>query len=231
MPFDASGAFSRKRWVRRDQTMRHGQKTALRVLLASRSPARLQLLQRAGFHVRVVEPDVEEVEIDSSTSVESYVHQNAWLKAQAVARSVGTGLIVAADTVASLDGKILGKPRDRSDAERMLRLLSGTRHKVLTGLCVCRAADGLCVSTVETTEVAMRPWGPREIAAYLDGGAWQGKSGAYAILEQDDPFVEHVAGSVANVRGLPVERLLKLLEQFPALVDQEGAVSCETTVE
>jgi septum formation protein len=190
-----------------------------RVVLASRSPARRRLLERAGFDVRVIDPDIAETPNGQAVSAERHVHENAWLKAQAGARQVKTGLVIAADTVAYAGGKVLGKPRDRSDARRMLELLSGTRHDVLTGLCLCRATDRLSVSTVETTTLAMRVWTTEEMVRYLESGDWEEKSGAYAIREQDDPVVERVTGSISNVVGIPLERLQALLREFPSLLD------------
>lgn len=198
------------------------------ITLASRSPQRRDLLERAGFPVWVVEPEVEEAAGDGALSPACHVHQNAWLKAQAGARRAATPLVVAADTVACVEGEILGKPRDRFDARRMLERLSGSRHEVLTGLCLWRVSDSVCLSTVETTTLSMRPWSPDERTAYLESGAWQGKSGAYAIREANDPFVEQMVGSVTNVIGLPLERLQQLLREFPRLLDPRAGAAYDT---
>lgn len=99
----------------------------------------------------------------------------------------------------------------------MLEALSGTKHSVLTGWCLLRTRDRLCVSGVERTEITMRAWTCEEIDGYLDGGAWQGKCGAYGLELPSDPFVTSLAGSASNVIGVPLERLAEVLGEFPNL--------------
>ena len=97
------------------------------------------------------------------------------------------------------------------------KLLSGTQHSVLTGWCLLRTRDEVSICGVERTEVTMRAWTADEREAYLDGGAWQGKCGAYGLELPDDPFVRRIEGSASNVIGVPLERLRAVLEEFPQL--------------
>src|SRR5690606_2517130 len=136
----------------------------------------------------------------------AYVTELSWRKAHAVARRRGSGLILAADTTCDLDGRLLNKPLDRADAERMIRAQEGRDLEILTGLCLYHAARGEWVGAVERSVVRVRPLTDAERNAYLDSGLWQGKAGAYGI-QDDDPFVTVVSGSWSNVVGLPMERL------------------------
>lgn len=190
------------------------------IFLASRSPQRRALLERAGYRVEPIGVQVVESAPAGGAAPEQHVHQNALLKVEAARAKVGSGLILAADTVAHVAGEILGKPRDRADARRMLELLSGSRHEVLTGICLCRIPERIYVSAVETTVLVLRCWGRAQIDAYLDSGRWHDKAGAYAIQETDDPFVERLEGSVSNVIGLPLERLERLFKVLPALLGE-----------
>jgi septum formation protein len=148
------------------------------------------------------------------TDLESGLVHIAALKARAVARRGARGLILGADTVGFAGGRVLGKPADRADALRMLRAISGTVHEVLTGWCLLRTRDRLEISGVERTTITMRTWALDEFEAYLDSGAWVGKSGAYGLSHPHDPFVTHIAGSPSNVIGVPLERLAAVIAEF-----------------
>jgi septum formation protein len=187
-----------------------------RLILASASPRRRQLLAEAGYRFEVDPSDVEEPEPGPGTSPEGYVAWLAWKKASSVALRRGDGLILAADTVGAVAGAILNKPADRDDAERMIRLQEGRDSTVLTGLCLYHAGRAEWVGAVETSIVRFRRLEDDERGAYLDSGRWEGKSGAYGIQDRD-PFVDVVRGSVSNVVGLPMERLEALLRDHPSL--------------
>ena len=139
--------------------------------------------------------------------------RNAVLKAQAAARKCD-GFIIAADTIVATRFGIVGKPRSIRDAVRILSRLSGTRHRVITGLCLLDTATGRTKIASEVTYVKMRKMTPEEIQAYVDSGEALSKAGAYAIQETGDRYVEKVEGSLTNVVGLPVELLTKMLRQF-----------------
>ena len=185
----------------------------IRVILASGSPHRLALLETAGFKVQVVRPHVVEPDLAGFALLDAGLRYLALLKAESVRQQGHSGLILAADTVGLVNGQPFGKPADRAEAARMLAAISGTTHAVLTGWCLLRGSDGLALCGVERTGITMRPWSTAERAAYLDSEEWIGKSGAYG-LQPDDPFVTHMEGSRSNVIGIPVERILAVLNQW-----------------
>ncbi|MGQ0635171.1 MAG: Maf family protein [Planctomycetaceae bacterium] len=192
----------------------------IRLILASRSPHRLRLLQAAGYDVRPAPVDVAEPPSEAWPDLETGLLQVSQQKAWAACRAGAQGLVLAADTVGHVAGKIMGKPRDRSHARQMLEAISGTEHEVLTGWCLLRTRDRLCLSGVERTGIVMRAWTNAEIEQYLASGEWEGKSGAYGLQQPVDPFVTAITGSAANVIGVPIERLNEVLAEFPALASQ-----------
>lgn len=190
----------------------------LRLILASASPRRRQLLEEAGYEFEVDPSDVEEPGPSAGVSPSDYAAGLAWRKARAVASRRGSGLILAADTVCAVGGEILNKPVDRADAERMIRLQEGGDADVVTGLCLHRGDREEWVGAVEISVVRFRALTDAERLAYLDSGRWEGKSGAYGV-QDGDPFVSVARGSFSNVVGLPMERLAILLATCPALFD------------
>ncbi len=187
-----------------------------RLVLASGSAARKDLLHRAGFEFEVMPAQIDEPSDSGFPDARSYVEHVAWLKAKSVAsRMTGdadrTTLILAADTVGWLGGRAIGKPADESDARRILRLLAGTAHDLWTGVCLWRCPGDLQLSWQEVSRVALRPMAETELTEYLRSRQWEGCSGAYAIQEKDDPYVELLEGSLSNVIGLPMETLINVL--------------------
>lgn len=196
----------------------------IRLILASGSAYRLELLRNAGYEVTAIPSEVSEPDPGLFSDSEAALLHLAELKAHAVLRRLkvagsGGGLILAADTVGMVGGQVFGKPRDRNDAHRMLSAISGTSHEVLTGWCLLRSRDGLLVGGIERTRITMRVWTGNELTAYLESGEWEGKCGAYGLQVPDDPFVTHREGSAANVIGVPLERLAEVLAEFPSLTD------------
>jgi nucleoside triphosphate pyrophosphatase len=190
-----------------------------RLILASASPARRDLLSRAGYQCEVMPANIQEPTDAGFVDARSYVQHVAWRKAQAVAeRLAGDSdqptVILAADTVGWLHGRAIGKPADEADARRILRLLAGTEHELWTGVCLWRYPDNMQLSWQEVSRVAMTAMTERKLDEYLHTRQWEGCSGAYAILEKNDPYVQVVEGSVSNVIGLPMETLARLLEWF-----------------
>ncbi|MEM9381720.1 MAG: Maf family protein, partial [Planctomycetota bacterium] len=198
---------------------------APRVVLASASPRRHTLLREAGLAFRIEPADVDEtiaLELDAGAAAEDL----ALRKARAVASTRRSGaereLVLGADTLVVLgeDGepnrRFLEKAADAEEARSMLRALSGTRHRVITGVALVDTDSGTERATHETTWVTMRPITPAEIEAYVGSGEWEGKAGAYAIQETADRFVERLeGGGFDNVVGLPVVRTLALLSGRP----------------
>jgi len=132
-------------------------------------------------------------------------------KAEEVAARVPPSVVIGADTLCALGGEILGKPRDREHAADMLRRLSGTRHHVITGICVLDTEAGRRIAEAVSTAVTMRPMTDEQIREYVETGEADGKAGAYAIQETADRYVLGIEGSFDNVVGLPTERLSEIL--------------------
>jgi septum formation protein len=169
------------------------------------------LLARAAYPFEVRPANVEEPSGAGVTDIRAFVQQVAWLKAAAVALQAADGIVLAADTVGWLDGQVIGKPADEADARRILRTLGGREHELWTGVCLWRRPDDVQVAWQEMTVVAFKALTDAELDGYLRTRQWQGCSGAYAIQEENDPFVRVVRGSMSNVIGLPIETLSRVL--------------------
>jgi septum formation protein len=182
----------------------------MRVVLASESPRRAELMRAAGFEIDIVPPAVEERR-RGGEEPEAYVRRLAVAKAMAVLALDGDRPIVAADTVVLADGRVLEKPVDAVEASAMLRLLSGRTHEVLTGVAV-RFRDRHR-EHVERTRVRIAELGEREIAWYVASGEPFDKAGAYAVQGLASRFIEAIDGSYSNVVGLPVAAVYRLLRE------------------
>ena len=188
-----------------------------KIILASNSPRRRELMTQAGFCFQVLPADgnVETpYDPEKFASPAEFVSREALLKAQNVARRFPEEdlVVIGCDTVAVCAGEILGKPADRADAERMLRLLSGSEHEVISGLCLLNPAlpDETLVESV-VTRLVMDQLSDEDLQAYLDSNQWQGKAGAFGY--QDGISWLHIlSGTESNVVGLPIERLEELLK-------------------
>lgn len=180
------------------------------LVLASGSPQRRRLMARLG-PFRAVTPAVDE-SFDPDLSPEAVARLLARRKAEAVAGTLTAGIVVGADTVVALGREVIGKPRDRADAVRILSRLSATRQAVITAVCVIHVATGRRFEGAEVTWVTMRRMSASEIAAYVESGEADGKAGAYAIQEAGDRFVEKVEGDFDNAVGLPVRLVARLIE-------------------
>jgi len=181
-----------------------------RLILASGSPARRELMARLGVPLEVIPADVDEPLDAGGGDPRSYVAHIAWIKAAAVAPRIDRGIVIAADTVGWLDGRPVLKPADEADARRILTSLAGRVHELWTGVKLWRRPDDLQLSWQEMSRVTMKPMSPAQINEYLQTRQWVGCSGAYAIREESDPLLS-VEGSVTNVIGLPMETLTRYL--------------------
>ncbi len=180
------------------------------LILASESPRRKELLARTGRAFRVVVSDADE---STATDVPpaDVAMDNARAKALAVAADIPSdAIVIGADTIVVLDGRIFGKPADEADAARMLGELSGRTHQVITGVCLVR--NGRCETFAETTHVCFRGLSDAEIASYVATGEPLDKAGAYGIQGGAGAFVDHIEGDYDNVVGLPVTRLERALD-------------------
>lgn len=185
--------------------------TQRRLILASGSPRRRQLLSGMGYTFEICAPDVDE---HVSGHARDIVSTLALRKAEAAAAHYADGVIIASDTLVSLDGAPLGKPKDTADAHRMLRVLSGREHEVFTGVCLIDAATGRREVRVVRTGVTFRDLTDTEIDAYISTGEPMDKAGAYAIQGGAAPFVAALDGEFENVVGFPVMEVKDMLEHF-----------------
>lgn len=185
-----------------------------KIILASGSPRRRELLSAMGCEFTVLAPDVDE---NVQGRARDIVGVLAERKGRAAARLCRGGeIVIAADTLVSLDDHPLGKPKSDAEAAAMLRALSGRSHEVCTGLCVIDTAAGRMTVDVECTRVTFRPLSDEEIAAYVATGEPRDKAGAYAIQGGAAAFVSGYDGSYNNVIGLPTEKLAERLNTIMA---------------
>lgn len=187
------------------------------IILASNSPRRRELLEQLGLVFTVSPTDVDE-QIRSGESPKGYAERLALDKARAATSSVKEGIVVAADTIVVVSDTILGKPVDAADALRMLRMLSGRGHEVVTGLAVMDAASGRTSVRTSVTKVFFRKLSEREIAAYVDTGEPLDKAGAYGIQERGALLVERIDGCYSNVVGLPLSLLGEMLYNYGIII-------------
>lgn len=184
------------------------------LVLASFSERRRRILLDAGYAFEAHDPGEAEDAVAAAPGPEALAMAKARAKAQAVAARLPAGrpyLVLGADTLVALGDEVLGKPLDRFDAAKILGKLSGTRHRVVTGLCLWLAPGNPApLLAAERTWVTMRKMSPAEIQAYVDSGEADGKAGAYAIQETGDRFVVKVEGDFNNVVGLPLARFESL---------------------
>jgi septum formation protein len=181
-----------------------------RLLLASASPRRRELLAQLGVPFEVVVADVTEHE-DAATDPRQMVAHNAALKADWVAGRNPDAVVLGADTTVFLDGAAINKPRDLAEARAMLRRLSGREHTVYTGIAVRRVSRGLRIDEVVASYVLFKPFGDQLIDDYLRVTHTLDKAGAYSIQDQSDMIVAGYRGSFTNIMGLPMEITKQIL--------------------
>lgn len=184
----------------------------MKLILASSSPRRAEILANAGLPFSVLSSAVDESPHPGESPV-TLVQRLANAKADLVtARAVGPAIILAADTVVVLDDKILGKPNSLEDARHMLQQLSGRTHCVLTGVALVRLPDGERRQFIESTLVHFRPIRDAELSAYLATEEPHDKAGAYAIQGRAGRYIPRIEGCYFNVVGLPLSRVLTELQ-------------------
>ncbi|HEV2215728.1 MAG TPA: Maf family protein [Terracidiphilus sp.] len=186
----------------------------IRLILASNSPRRRELLRNAGFEFDVRPSGIEESRLPDE-SPEDFTRRLARDKALDVARQSEAGsLVLGADTVVAVDGQILEKPVDAVDAARMLRTLSGRTHRVITAVCLIRAPERVLAWRHETTAVTFRKLTNEEIENYVASGEPFDKAGGYAIQGLASRFVPRVEGCYFNVVGLPVPLVYEIVKSI-----------------
>jgi septum formation protein len=203
--------------------------TPMKIVLASASPRRAEILRNGGFPFETLRGSIDETRLPGEPAPE-YVLRLAREKGRAAAKTLGQtseqapdpsphpttqpALIVAADTIVSIGKEILGKPTSAEDARRMLRMLGGHTHEVLTGLSITKVPGLTEVSAVESTRVTFLPLSEDDISYYISTGEPFDKAGAYGIQGIGGRYVERVEGCYFNVMGLPLSRLWRALREF-----------------
>lgn len=184
----------------------------MKLILASSSPRRKQLLKENEFEFEITLPHPEaESHGELSLSPVELVAFLAFQKANDVAKRTPNGLVLAADTVAECDGQVLGKPKDRTHAEQMLKQMRGKIHFVHSGVCLWKRPGNRKSVQTDTTELEMEQLSDSQIDSYLDSGQWEGKAGAFGYQDGID-WVTIRRGSPTNVIGLPMELLARMLK-------------------
>jgi septum formation protein len=182
----------------------------MRLILASGSPRRSELLAAAGIGFEVIPSPAEEIH-DSSLGMAGLCEENARLKAIAVFSLHPDAVVIGADTLVFLDGEPLGKPKDMAEAEVMLRRLSGKMNRVCTGVCILGLGENVTLLHV-VTDVFFRVIDDETLFAYLAQTHPLDKAGAYGIQDRGEMIIERIEGSYDNVMGLPVEQVLQALD-------------------
>ena len=199
----------------------------MKLVLASSSPRRADILRAAGMRFVVMAPKVAESRLGSAAALQirqmdeavetptAMVKRLAESKARAVVKDIhGPATVIGADTTVVVDNLVLGKPASRDDAGKMLRGLSGRTHEVITGLAVLRLRDGITRTEVESTRVTFAPLTDEEINDYIATGEGDQLAGAYAIQGRGGRFVTRIEGCYFNVVGLPLARLYQTLRDL-----------------
>jgi septum formation protein len=184
------------------------------IILASASLRRRELLTTAGYEFTVVKSAIDESKF-SAEGIEPYkfAEQLALAKANDVAREYPDKIVIGADTIVDYAGQIIGKPEDEVEARQIIENLFSSPHKVITGLAIVRLCDDTELVAHDSTTVYPKQLTQEQISQHIEIGLWKNKSGAYAIRENGDEFVEKIDGSLTNVMGLPMELLESLLKQ------------------
>lgn len=199
------------------------------LLLASRSPRRLLLLREAGFHVETIATFIDDGELmPGCVTIGQWAAALAHLKASAAARNSITpganALIIGADTVVEVDGRLIGQPRDAADARRIILHLAEREHDVITGVSVIHVASGHEDLFVDVARVTVGPVPPDSIDEYIATGQWRGKAGAYNLSERIAAgWPIHYEGDPATIMGLPMRRLSAYLARRWGIVPQPDA--------
>lgn len=192
---------------------------ALRLILASGSPRRRELLAKMGYDFEICVPDVDEHVSGHARDIVAILSQR---KARAAAAHYTEGTVIASDTLVSYQGTPLGKPENETDAARMLKMLSGNTHEVFTGVTLLDAASGRRMTRVVRTGVTFRSLSDAEIAAYIVTGEPMDKAGAYGIQGGAGRFVVKLDGSFENVMGFPVDDIRDMLINFTDETQREA---------
>lgn len=187
----------------------------MKIVLASASERRQELLTRIVEDFTVIVSNFDENSVKEKGGISKYVEELAFGKAKDVASMLKEGyIVIAADTIVSINGEILGKPKDKEDAFKILSKLSGNTHKVYTGLVLINTSTQKVLKSSESTEVIFSKLKEEDISKYIDSGEPMDKAGAYGIQGIGGVFVEGISGCFYNVVGLPLNRLNKMIKEI-----------------
>lgn len=185
-----------------------------KLVLASASPRRKELLSNLGFKFEIIKPGIDEIVFDNETP-KGFVKRIASEKAEKVRSLVDENTtVIAADTIVVIDNKILGKPEDNKDAEKMLERLSGNSHLVFTGFAISNFGKSVLHVEVVETEVKFKELNSKEVQGYIATGEHSDKAGAYAIQGIGSFMIKSINGSYTNVVGLPLSELVNALTRY-----------------
>lgn len=191
----------------------------MKLILASASSRRKELLEQIGFKFQIIPSGIEEVVIippefsGSIMEIKKLTEEMALRKCEEVSRRIsGKALIIGADTVVTIEGEILGKPKNRKDAERMLNLLNGRLHHVITGIALIKNPQGRKLVDSVVTEVKFRNLEPEEIKQYIKSGEPMDKAGAYGIQGSGAALVKEIQGCYFNIVGLPLSKFVQMVK-------------------
>ncbi len=182
-----------------------------KIILASSSPRRKELLKTAGLEFEVHVKDVDESVPEGTPSAEA-AKMTAAKKAAVIAEEYKNDIVIGADTIVVANGRILGKPKDEADAEEMLKMLSGIEHEVITGVCII--CDGTAQNFAQISKVKFYDLTDEEIKAYVASGEPMDKAGSYGIQGLGCTLVEKIEGDYFNIVGLPVAEVCKRIKNF-----------------
>ena len=195
----------------------------MKVILASKSPRRVEILEKIVKEFEVVQSNFDENTIDFKGDIAKYVKDLSRNKAIEVSKRLNEpSIVIAADTVVFQNGKVLEKPKNEEDAFSMLSSLSGNTHKVYSGICLINTYDDTVVTDCDCTEVRFSELNPRQIRNYINSGEPMDKAGAYGIQGLGGAFVEGIKGCYYNVMGLPLNKLYKALENYDITILSMG---------
>ena len=187
----------------------------MKFVLASASERRQELLTRVIEDFNVLVSDFDEKSIPQKDSISKYVEQIALGKAKDVASKLKEGnIVIAADTIVEINGEVLGKPRDKDEAFKILSKLSGNTHRVFTGLVLINTTTNKILVSTESTEVIFSKLNEKDISKYIESGEPMDKAGAYGIQGKGGVFIERISGCYYNVVGLPLNRLDKMIKEI-----------------
>jgi len=183
--------------------------------LASASPRRARLLREAGFVFEQVDPPFDDTAEDlSHENPQQTVKLLAWRKAISASENIAEGVVLGADTVLNLDGRLIGKPADVDEARAVLNELIGRVHEVITGVCLLDVETGEQDMFADHAKVKIGKLTEDVLESYLAGEAWRGKAGGYNLAELEDTWPFEIAGDRTTIIGLPMQRLIEALEDY-----------------